>query len=121
MLNHESRSKSSYHCVKSVQMRSFFWSIFGHFSRSVPFSFHKRKAGYSDFKACYVLSGSRTIAPRGKLSPNPKTNPILDPNSNPNRGSVSLGGNCPDTILSMLYCYFNLVEANSKIKLFFYI
>ena len=23
------------HCVKSVQIRSFFWSVFGHFSRSV--------------------------------------------------------------------------------------
>ena len=25
----------SLHCVKSVQIRSFFWSVFGHFSRSV--------------------------------------------------------------------------------------
>ena len=27
------------HCVKSVQIRSFFWSIFGHISHSVIYSF----------------------------------------------------------------------------------
>ena len=27
------------HCMKSVQMRNFFWSVFGHFPRSCPCSF----------------------------------------------------------------------------------
>ena len=41
------------------------------------------------------------------LSPNPKTNPGLDPNLSPNRGQFSSGGNCPDTIflLRNLYIY----------------
>ena len=32
------------------------------------------------------------------LSPNPKTNPNLDPSPNPKRGQFSSGVNCPDTI-----------------------
>ena len=60
----------------------------------------------------YILVGSRTIAPRGKLPQNPKTNP--KPNPNPNRGEFSLrpmtltqtpqfslGGNCQDTIFTI--------------------
>ena len=31
-------------------------------------------------------------------SPNPKTNPDLEPNPNPNRGQLSSGVNCPDTM-----------------------
>ena len=27
-------ARSSLHCVKSVQIRSYFWTVFGHFSRS---------------------------------------------------------------------------------------
>ena len=42
-----------------------------------------------------------------RLFPNPKTNPDLDPNPNPNRWAIFLGGNCPDTIflLRNLYIY----------------
>ena len=37
---------------------------------------------------------SRTIV---WLPLNPKTNPNVDPDPNPNRGSIFFGGNCPDT------------------------
>ena len=45
-----------YHCVKSVQIRSFFWSgkvrtrrnsLFGHFSRSICYQVHQRKMLFS--------------------------------------------------------------------------
>ena len=34
------------HCVKCVQMRSFFWSVFGHFSRSVSVHQSRIPANY---------------------------------------------------------------------------
>ena len=32
-------NKYTYHCVKGVQIRSFFWSVFGHFSRIATHDF----------------------------------------------------------------------------------
>ena len=43
---------------------------------------------------------------RGQLSgcpPNPQTKPHLDPNPDPNRGQLSPGGNCPDTVKDLLW------------------
>ena len=36
------------------------------------------------------------LLPGVKLPPNPKTNP------NPKRGAIFLGGNCPDTFLTIV-------------------
>ena len=43
------------------------------------------------------INGLQGNCPRGKLLPNPKTNP--NPNPCPNRGSIFLGGTCRDAKL----------------------
>ena len=51
-----------------------------------------------------TLTGGGNFS-RGQLSgcpPNPQTKPHLDPNPDPNRGQLSPGGNCPDTVKDLL-------------------
>ena len=38
------------HCVKSVQIRSFFWSVFGHFSHSDCFRYHVYDSHHLGFR-----------------------------------------------------------------------
>ena len=49
--------KHTSHCVKSVQIRSFFWSVFGHISHSV-------KVTYSNSFFINVLSDGVVLNPK---------------------------------------------------------
>ena len=50
------------------------------------------------FHICFLTGWQFSSGAIVWLPPNPKTNPHLDPNSNPNWGQIFLGGNCLDTV-----------------------